>query len=227
MKKTISILVALFSLSMMIAQPTTATKNTSVPNAVTNQFGHDYPYTSVDWTMDADKYYVGRYHDSSTEMPGMVVYDKQGKRMRTESQMADNTYPFIIDEYYTKQYPHTNYEVAKMLKEALAIISTKKGMSIGLIPMESTLPPKLNKKQRRLNRWRNNLIRLPDIFYDALEQSASITAQWKSGTEKFRFFQFIIEEFCLRRIVTNVIERTGDESFGIINNKIPGYHTCN
>ncbi len=110
MKNVISLAVLVFSMNMLLAQ-TTPMKDNSVPNSVNQQFNTDYPNVSADWTVDGENNYIAEFKNSTTKTPSIVVYDKQGKRIRTESEMAAKTYPTAIDDYYGIQHPNQMYKV--------------------------------------------------------------------------------------------------------------------
>ncbi len=62
-------------------------KKSTIPETVINKFNENFPGNSnVNWTKEG-KNYVVTYTDSKTHMENMIVYDKEGKIIRKESEM--------------------------------------------------------------------------------------------------------------------------------------------
>lgn len=74
------------------------------PSTITNRFSTEYPNLTPTWQMDGTNY-SAQYTDRTTNMGRIVVYDKNGNVIRTESEMGDDTYPQAIGDYYSKNYP--------------------------------------------------------------------------------------------------------------------------
>lgn len=110
MKKLIAIAAWVFSMNILFAQTTTTDYN-SVPNNVSQQFTKDYPNSNADWVVDGDNNYMAEFKKPTTKGATIVVYDRDGRLVRTESELAENSYPKEIDNYYSKQFPNTKYKV--------------------------------------------------------------------------------------------------------------------
>ncbi|MCW3076753.1 MAG: hypothetical protein JWO32_1362 [Bacteroidetes bacterium] len=91
----------------------TPTDRTSVapPEIVLGKFNTDNPgKNNVIWKAEGNNYWV-TYTDPKTNMVNVIVYDKDGKVIRKESEVDKLVYPSGISEYYTKQYPKEKYKV--------------------------------------------------------------------------------------------------------------------
>jgi hypothetical protein len=110
MKKITAIAALLFSMNILLAQTTTTDYN-SVPNNISQQFKKDYPNSSAEWVVDGDNNYLAEFKNPTTKGSTIVVYDRDGRLVRTESEIADKSYPNEIDNYYSKQFPNAQYKV--------------------------------------------------------------------------------------------------------------------
>lgn len=79
-------------------------KSTDTPAEVENQFKKDYPTLNAMWSKEGDNYRAD-YTDPSTNMAGLVVYDKTGRILRTESELKANSYPGSIGDYHKTNLP--------------------------------------------------------------------------------------------------------------------------
>lgn len=115
MKKLIILLFIAFGFNVNsqtfgIAKGQTVTTN-ETPESVTKQFKKDYPAFNPIWSKEGDDYRAD-YTDPATNMSGMVVYNRNGRTLRTETEMQANSYPGSIGDYHTTNLPsRTRYKV--------------------------------------------------------------------------------------------------------------------
>ncbi|MBA3665719.1 MAG: hypothetical protein H0W61_16170 [Bacteroidetes bacterium] len=99
-----------------LAAPTDRT-SVAPPEHITTRFNNEYPgKNSVSWKVEGNNYWV-TYTDPKTNMVNVIVYDKEGKIIRKESEADKNTYPSDIGDFYSKQYPKEKYKVWQTEKE--------------------------------------------------------------------------------------------------------------
>ncbi len=79
-------------------------QNVQVPENIRTTFNNSYPNTNATWSFEG-KNYVATYKDTESNMGRVVVYDKDGNIVRTESEM-DQGYPEGIGNYYNEKYPN-------------------------------------------------------------------------------------------------------------------------
>jgi hypothetical protein len=104
----------LFALSLLIIG---AVAFAQTPDKVQSTFKAKYPdVMSPTWSTDDDNY-VATYTDKSG-MHNVVVFDKDSRIVRTESEVDSRDYPSGIKEYYTKKYPdEKDYHVYSITDE--------------------------------------------------------------------------------------------------------------
>lgn len=93
----------------------TPTEKTSVepPEIVLEKFNTGNPgKNNVIWKTEGNNYWV-TYNDPKTGMVNVIVYDKEGKVIRKESEVDNLVYPSGISDYYIKQYPKEKYKVGQ------------------------------------------------------------------------------------------------------------------
>lgn len=99
-----------------LAAPTDRTA-VAPPEGVKTRFNTDYPgSTNLSWRPEG-KNFVASYTDPKTGMSNIIVYDREGKIIRKESEVDKEIYPSGIAEYYSKQYPNEMYKVWQMEKD--------------------------------------------------------------------------------------------------------------
>lgn len=81
-----------------------------VPAVVIQKFDTDHPGITPVWKADGENYKAS-FNDPVSKLGRMIVYDKQGKVLRTENEVDNATYPKPIGEYYEKNYPGEKYQV--------------------------------------------------------------------------------------------------------------------
>jgi|GEM_PF-6909474 len=86
------------------------TGSTETPSLVVKQFKKDYPTQNPTWSKEGFNYRAD-YTDPATNMMGMVVYDKSGRILRSETELQANSYPGSIGDYYTSTLPNSKYKV--------------------------------------------------------------------------------------------------------------------
>ncbi len=113
MKTVILILAAILVFTNIQAQVTskTETESSETPTVVVKQFKKDFPAYNPIWSKDGFNYRAD-YTDPTTNMAGMVVYNKYGRQLKSETEMQANSYPGSIRDYYTTNLPsRTRYKV--------------------------------------------------------------------------------------------------------------------
>lgn len=87
------------------------TSSSEMPSVVVNQFKKDYPACNPVWSKENYNYRAD-YTDPKTNLAGLVVYDVNGRALRTETELQANSYPGAIGDYYTSTLPKaTKYRV--------------------------------------------------------------------------------------------------------------------
>ena len=81
-----------------------------VPAVVIQNFTTRYPNVSAAWHLDG-KNYRANYIDPESKLGCVVVYDKAGNVVRTESEVDSTGYPSAIGDYYSDNYPGETYQV--------------------------------------------------------------------------------------------------------------------
>lgn len=125
MKKMIFILLALSGVQGMQSQSNSGSAAASatepavsgtvmpltndIPDPVTKSFKRDYPAYKPVWSKEGYNYRAD-YMDQS-QMGGMVVYDKGGRILRSETELQANSYPGSIGDYHTSNLPQRKYKV--------------------------------------------------------------------------------------------------------------------
>ena len=74
------------------------------PKEIMEKFKKEFPEVNPIWRTE-EKYYVADFSDTSTFKEMTIVYDKNGKVVRRESEMENSTYPGSINSFYVKNYP--------------------------------------------------------------------------------------------------------------------------
>jgi hypothetical protein len=81
------------------------------PESVLNQFNKDYPAYNALWSKEGMNYRAD-FTDPASGLGTLVVYDKNGRAIRTESELQANGYPGGIGDYYSSTLPKgTKYKV--------------------------------------------------------------------------------------------------------------------
>lgn len=81
-----------------------------VPTAVVTKFTTDYPGVTAVWKADGENFKAS-FNDPISKLGRMIVYDKDGKVIRKESEVDESVYPKQIGEFYNKNYPGEKYQV--------------------------------------------------------------------------------------------------------------------
>jgi len=80
------------------------------PTVLIKQFKKDYPAFTPTWSREGYNYRAD-YTNTANNTAGMVVYDKNGRILRSETEMQANSYPGSINDYHTSNLPSSKYRV--------------------------------------------------------------------------------------------------------------------
>ena len=86
------------------------------PKVVSEKFKREYPEVTPTWHVE-EKYYVADFTDTISFKGISLVYDKNGKIVRRESEMENSTYPAKINDYFVKNYPGEKFKTYKCLDD--------------------------------------------------------------------------------------------------------------
>lgn len=96
--------------SKTLAAPTDRTA-VAPPENVKTQFNTDYPgNNNVSWKPEGNNFVV-TYTDPKSGMSNLIVYDRDGKVIRKESEVDKEVFPSGITEFYNKEYPKEKFKV--------------------------------------------------------------------------------------------------------------------
>jgi hypothetical protein len=114
MKTLFIMLLSLGLFSALQAQSPGASKNPpetmDIPPVVTNQFKKDFPSFTPTWSKEGYNYRAD-YTDPKDGTLGMIVYDKNAKIVRSETELQANSYPGSINDYHTSNLPSKKFKV--------------------------------------------------------------------------------------------------------------------
>jgi len=85
-------------------------ESSEIPVSVTKQFKKDYPTFNPSWSKESYNYRAD-YINPANNTKGMVVYDKLGKTLKSETELEANSYPGSIGDYHTSNLPNSKYRV--------------------------------------------------------------------------------------------------------------------
>ncbi len=134
MKKISILLFLVLLVNTIVSQTTTINSETGdgkkVPFIVLNQFKKDYPNQQPVWSMD-EGYYRAGFVDAKNMNGHAAAYDKDGKVMYREEQLAKGDYPVGINNYYNTNFPNEKYEIwSSTNKKGLRSFYTKHNNTI-------------------------------------------------------------------------------------------------
>lgn len=86
------------------------------PKSIADKFRTEYPSVTPTWHVQKNNY-VADFADTTTLRGISIVYDKNGKVLRRESEMENSTYPAKINTYFVTNYPGEKFKTWKCVDE--------------------------------------------------------------------------------------------------------------
>jgi hypothetical protein len=102
--KKLSLLIAMLVFCLH-AQAQPGKNSSNVPDNVRAKFTNQNPTATPTWKTEGQNYSAW-YTDPQTNMQRVTVYDKDGRVVRSESEMDVKNYPAAISGYYNQNYPN-------------------------------------------------------------------------------------------------------------------------
>ena len=103
----------------LFAQTGEKSKKITIPSAVKEAFGKDYPKSKVKWEMEDGDYEA---HLKINGSDASAIYDKKGHRKAVELTIATSELPLEVLEYVKKKYPTNKIvETAKTTDDKNAV----------------------------------------------------------------------------------------------------------
>lgn len=115
MKKILLILAFFSSVFSGIAQGEANQENThldpaKLPVVVLTAFTAEHPGITAIWKADGENFKAA-FNDPTTKLGRIIVYDKEGKVVRTENEVDQSGIPPKVGEFYHKNYPGEKYQL--------------------------------------------------------------------------------------------------------------------
>lgn len=108
--------VLLFQAQLPIYEGGKNPKSFQPPPAIVEKFNSEYPEITPAWHVEKS-YYVADFSDTTTLRGISIVYDKNGKIVRRESELENSTYPAKINTYFVKNYPGEKFRTWKCVDD--------------------------------------------------------------------------------------------------------------
>lgn len=86
-----------------------AIADTRPPQVVLDKFHDEYREVTPKWTREGSLFRA-EFVDPNTLKGACMVYDHDGKVVRRETEMGNNTYPAGILQYFIKKYPGEKFK---------------------------------------------------------------------------------------------------------------------
>ena len=109
--KNLIVFLFIITSKLIIAQTPANVGGVETPTIITEEFTKHHPTLVPNWSREGQNY-KAIYEDPATAKAVMIVYDKKGEVVHTESELDNMNSPKSVNEYYTKNYPdEKNYKV--------------------------------------------------------------------------------------------------------------------
>jgi hypothetical protein len=79
-------------------------QNPMMPLPILDHFARKFPEATPYWGIEGE-YYSLKYVDPATSLARAIIYDRHGKIIRYENEVAFNDCPAPLQEFYLKKYP--------------------------------------------------------------------------------------------------------------------------